>query len=165
MSQDALGRSPLFAGFESGELSLVVAGAQRRSVPAGHVFITMGSTNEALFVVLAGSVDVTRPGVDADVSLASLEAGSVFGEMTFLDGSRAAATVTASEETEVMELRSEHLQEIFSQNSELAVKLWRNLALELRRRLIRTDELVDYYADLTQVLRDNPDSAGLLGDI
>ena len=165
MSQDALGRSPLFADFEADELSHVVAGTQRRSVPAGHVFITLGSSNEVLFVVLSGSVSVERPGVETDVVLATLDSGAVFGEMTFLDGSRAAATVTASEQTEVMELRSEDLHEILSQYPELAVKLWRNLALELRRRLIRTDELVDYYADLTQVLRDNPDSAELLGDI
>ena len=47
----------------------------------------------------------------------------------------------------------------------LAAKLWRGLALALKRRLSRTNELVDHYVDLAQVLRDNPGYADLLGVI
>ena len=34
----------------------------------------------------------------------------------------------------------------------MCMKLWRNLALELKQRLTKTDELIDHYIDVNQTL-------------
>ena len=62
-----------------------------------------------------------------------------------------------------MELKLEDFQRIIAEHPQLEPELCRNLALEFKHRLAHTNELVDYYADLTQVLRDNPGAASLLG--
>ncbi len=48
---------------------------------------------------------------------------------------------------------------------EFAARFWRNLAFELKHRLDRANERVEHYVDLSQVLRENPTYADLLGGI
>ena len=122
----------------------------------------MGASNESLFVVLSGSVCLERPGTEADIELRKLSSGETFGEMSFIDNSRTIAKVRAIKRTEVLELNSTDFQRILTEQPALASKLWRNLALDFKRRIAITTDLVDYYADLSQVLRDNPGAASLL---
>ena len=106
-SQENLKASQLFAGFGDDEIAAFVDAGVRRSVPADHVFFRMGDLNSALFIVCAGSVKVDRLGTADDVPLTTLEAGQTFGEMSFMDGSRTTAAVTATEPTEVLEILRE----------------------------------------------------------
>ena len=163
MNEQVLSECALFVGLTPNELALVVEGARQSSVPENYVFIDVGDSNESLFVVLSGSVRIERPGTDANIELAKLSSGAIFGEMSCIDRSNSMAKVSTIEPTEVLELNSTDFHRILTDQPALSSKLWRNLALELKRRLARTNELVDYYADLSQVLRDNPGAANLLG--
>ena len=155
----------LFRSFEQAEREAVEAGGKLHRVGPGHTFLQVGSKNTSLFIVITGSVRVTRPGAEHETELARLSSGALFGELSFLDGSRTSASVVAVEPTEVLELGHDTLDRMMEQHPALAAKLWRNLAIELKGRLIRTNELVDHYVDLAQVLRDNPGYADILGVI
>ena len=163
MNEQALSKCALFVELTPDELALVVGGAKQYLVPENHTFFNMGDSNGSLFVVLSGSVRIERPGTETDTEVAKLDSGAIFGEMSFVDGSQTTAKVSTVEPTEVLELDSSHFNRILTDQPVLSTKLWRNLALELKRRLVSTTDLVDYYADLSQVLRDNPGSAHLLG--
>ena len=163
MNEQTLTQCALFVELTPDELALVVEGAKQYSVPKDHTFFNMGDSNESLFVILSGSVRVERPGTETDTEVATLSSGAIFGEMSFIDSSKTAAKVSTTEPVEVLELNSTHFHRILTEQPVLASKLWRNLALELKRRLTTTTDLVDYYADLSQVLRDNPGAAHLLG--
>ncbi len=151
-NQENLKASELFAGFGDDEIDAFVDAGVRRSVPADHVFFRMGDLNSALFLICAGSVKVDRPGTADDVPLATLEAGQTFGEMSFMDGSQTTAAVIATEPTEVLEISRESVDRLLEGKPELGVKLWRNFALDLKQRLAKTDEVIDQYIDLNQVL-------------
>ncbi len=146
----------LIAGFDDDEIAAFVDACVRRSVPADHVFFSMGALNSSLFIVCAGSVKVDRPGTADDVPLATLGAGQTFGEMSFMDGSRTTAAATTAEPTEVLEISRQSVDLLLEENPDLGVKLWRNFALDLKQRLTRTNELIDHYVDINQVLLDNP---------
>jgi len=163
MNEQALSKCALFVELTPDELALVVAGGNQYSIPENHLFFDMDVSNESLFVVLSGSVRIERPGTETNIELATLGSGAIFGEMSFMDGSKTTAQVSTVEATEVLELHAKDFHRILADRPVLASKLWRNLALEFRRRIARTNELVDYYADLSQVLRDNPGAASLLG--
>ncbi len=89
--------------------------------------------------------------------LATLQAGQTFGEMSLMDGSRTTASVTANQPTEVLEVTREALDRLLGENLALSVKLWRNFAVDLKKRLARTNQLVDHYIDINQVLIENPE--------
>ena len=163
MNERILSQSALFVELDREELAIVVRGANQYSVPENHTFFEMGDSNESLFVILSGSVRIERPGTEDDIELGKLSSGAFFGEMSFMDNSKTTAKVSTVESTEVLELNAAHFHRFLTDQPALSSKLWRNLALELKRRLARTSNLVDYYADLSQVLRDNPGAAHLLG--
>jgi CRP-like cAMP-binding protein len=163
MNEQALSQCALFVELTPDELALVVGEARQYSVPENHMFFDMGVSNESLFVVLSGSVRIERPGTEIDIELRKLSSGAIFGEMSFIDSSKTIAKVSTVERTEVLELNSTDFHRILTDQPALASKLWRNLALEFKRRIAITTDLVDYYADLSQVLRDNPGAANLLG--
>ncbi len=142
----------LVAGFDDHEIAAFVDACVRRSVPADHVFFGMGILNSSLFVICAGSVKIERLGTADDIPLATLGAGQTFGEMSFMDGSRTTAAVTATEPTEFLEISRGAVDRLLAEKPGLAVKLWRNFALDLEQRLTKTNEIIDQYIDINQVL-------------
>lgn len=142
----------LFAGFDDDEIEAFVAAADPKIVPADHVFFAMGNLNSSLFIIRSGSVQVDRLGTAADSSLATLKAGQTFGELSFMDGSRTTAAVIAREKTEVFQISRKSVDKLLGERPNLGVKLWRNFALDLKHRLTKTNELVDQYIDINQVL-------------
>jgi CRP-like cAMP-binding protein len=150
--QEELQAVPLFAGFDDEEIGAFVDAADRRSVPADHVFFGIGTLNSSLFLIIVGSVKIDRLGSAEDIPLATLGAGQTFGEMSFMDGSRTTATVTATEATDVLEITREAVDQLLVEKPDLNAKLWRNLALDLKQRLTKTNELIDQHVDINQVL-------------
>ncbi len=142
----------LIAGFDDDEIAAFVGACVRRSVPADHVFFSMGTLNSSLFIISAGSVKIERLGTADDIPLATLEAGQTFGEMSFMDGSRTTAAVTAAKPTEFLEISRESVDRLLDEKPDLGVKLWRNFALDLKQRLTNTNEIIDQYIDINQVL-------------
>ena len=108
--------------------------------------------NSSLFIICAGSVKIERLGTADDIPLATLGAGQTFGEMSFMDGSRTTAAVTAAKPTEVLEITRQSVDRLLDEKPDLAVKLWRNFALDLKQRLTKTNEVIDQYIDINQVL-------------
>ena len=143
---------PLFAGFDDKEIAAFIAAAEPRSTPKGYAFFAMGRANSSLFIIRSGSVKVDRPGSAEEIPLATLKAGQAFGEMSFLDGSRTTASITAQEPTEVYEISRAAVDKLLAENPSLGGKLWRNIALGLKQRLSRANEVIDQYIDVNQVL-------------
>ncbi len=142
----------LTAGFDDDEIGAFGDACVRRSVPADHVFFNMGTLNSSLFIICAGSVKIERVGTADDIPLATLGTGQTFGEMSFMDGSRTTATVTATKPTDVLEISRESVDQLLDEKPDLGVKLWRNFSLDLKQRLTKTNELIDQYIDINQVL-------------
>jgi CRP-like cAMP-binding protein len=151
-THDSLKAAVIFAGFDDLEIAAFAAAADRRSVPDGYAFFAMGATNSSLYVICNGAVRVERIGVADNIPLATLEAGQTFGEMSFMDDSLTTAAVVAAEPTEVLEISRSALDRLLSERPAMCMKLWRNLALELKQRLSKTDELIDHYIDVNQTL-------------
>ncbi len=155
-SDEDMKDSQLFAGFDDDEVRAFVERAESRAVPAGHVFFAMGDLNSSLFLIRSGAVKVERIGVAENIPLATLVAGETFGEMSFMDGSRTSATVTAAEATEVLEVSRETVDRLLEEHPALFGKLWHNFAIDLKQRLAKTNEMIDHYIDINQMLLQNP---------
>ena len=66
----------------------------------------------------------------------------MFGEMAFLDGSPRSADVCSDEDSETYLLSPDEYAVLQKEKPEIAVKLVRNIALEISERLrIRTNEV------------------------
>lgn len=98
----ALAAVPIFATLPAdGQVAIALA-AVERLFARGEAIVTEGEAGDSLFVVLDGSVAITV-GVERR-EVAVTEAGGYFGEMSLLTGEARTASVTARQDTSVLEI-------------------------------------------------------------
>ncbi|HUG08804.1 MAG TPA: cyclic nucleotide-binding domain-containing protein [Acidimicrobiia bacterium] len=101
------------------------AGISRRiSLDPEEVLIHQDEVADTVYVLVEGSLEVVRQ-IDADSAVLAIidTPGSVIGEIVAMAGGTRSATVTALEETEVIELSAAQFQEHLAANPELADEL------------------------------------------
>lgn len=104
-----------------------------RSYDAGTLIVAEGSLPGALFVIESGRAAVEKDHLGIGVQINELRAGDLFGEVSYLDGTPASASVVAR--TEVSAVVLEDLDELLAQEPALAAGVYRSLAVVLAGRL------------------------------
>ena len=111
----------------------LIAGLEQRVPPGAHV-TDEGTRPEALFVVLTGLLGV-RVSAMGDTQLAAIGPGEIIGDISFLEGSAATATVTAVEESLLLTVDRARLERQCADDPRFAARLFRSLARIAARRL------------------------------
>lgn len=102
---------PLFSEFSNEELTGIVGCMQSHRHPAGTVVFRQGDHGESLYIVAQGEILLQVTGQNGDpVEVARLTDGSVFGEVSVLDGAPRNVTATTTRTTELLELRRDYLE-------------------------------------------------------
>ncbi len=120
--------TPLFSRVAAEDLAGLARLAEERSFAAGERIVTEGEVGDELYLVMSGSVAITRSG--APVS--TLSPGDEFGEIAVLDAGPRTATATAVVDTEVLAVTSEEFYEILYEQAEIAEGVIRMLVKRLR---------------------------------
>jgi SulP family sulfate permease len=110
----------------------------------GENIVKEGNTDWNLFLLAKGlvSVRIHLPESDRYKRLITYSAGVSFGEIAFLDGSPRSADVWAEEDSETYVLSPDDFNVLQEESPQIAIKLIRNIALEMSARLrIRTNEV------------------------
>ncbi|MBF0176326.1 MAG: cyclic nucleotide-binding domain-containing protein [Magnetococcales bacterium] len=96
--------APFFREFTPAERAMLVEGESFFvTYHKNKQLIREGDTDDALFIIMKGSVEVTQESHPQSI-LAVLETGAVIGEMSFLTKHPRASNVTAREETIVFRI-------------------------------------------------------------
>ncbi|MCL2326201.1 MAG: cyclic nucleotide-binding domain-containing protein [Proteobacteria bacterium] len=108
-----------------------------RTIEPGFVIIQEGDAGEELYILVEGECEVTNSGV----KLATLEAGSSFGELSLIDRQPRSATVTAITMCRVLAIRASDFEKLTASGT-LAVKLLWNVVHELSEQLRRSSDTI-----------------------
>lgn len=146
----------LFAEFEPAELEAIAGGFQEKRFPAGATVLEEGSSNRAFHIVREGRVRVSRNVAGHDVILTDLLGGQTFGELSILEDGLATASLRAVTDTQILSLSMVDLAKFLRDSPVAAARFWRGIALDLRRRLLQTNDIVTRYFEVNRELIDNP---------
>ena len=114
----------LFDPLSTEEKRAIAEAAVGHVFAPGELILRQGDAGESMFIVRRGSVEVRLASSNGEpLRVATLEQGSVFGEMCLLTGEPRSADVSAVEEVEVLEIRKSALQQLLNDNSQLAIAL------------------------------------------
>lgn len=159
---DTLRAMELFAGLTEEDLAIILGIARRGRIPGGTTILQEGEHSDSLFILARGSVDVTKrlgltmdtqPEKTRDKTIVRLGAPQFFGEMALLGDTERTATITASQECELLEITRRDFERIVESNLPLGYRLVHNLANVLCARLRRTDrDVLKLTAALTLAL-------------
>ena len=130
---------PLFANFEDAELVQIAHVAVVRRFGRHQVIFREGDPGRSLYVVLAGSVAVTRVGGDGKETILSiLKERDFFGEMSIFDSSARAASVKTLTAVEVAVIERDDFLALIDRNP----RLGRMLVISLSERLRAANRLI-----------------------
>ena len=134
LKRDVLAKMPLFARLQEREMLRIMQVAEVQTYEPGEVVVKEGDRGDELFIVLSGQFRIVR----GDSVLSEIGTGEHFGEMALIRAMPRSATVTATEQGELIALRRADFFEILRKEHELAVKLlWQFLGV-LADRLDQT---------------------------
>ncbi|HJM92970.1 MAG: HlyD family type I secretion periplasmic adaptor subunit [Alphaproteobacteria bacterium] len=129
-----------------------------RTLTGGEYLFREGESADYGYVVKTGTIEIVKSGIDGEMILAELEAGSLFGEMALIDGNPRSAGARAKVDSSVNEIRSDTFDEYIRNNTDAALRLMKTLAGQLRTA---NNELahVNHNLEIETTLQDT-DSSG-----
>ena len=119
---------PLFSECSPKELGLVVKNSTERVLKAGTVIMDQGQTGREAYVILEGSATVKRNGK----KIATVQAGSMVGELSLLDQGSRTATVVCDTDCDVLVLEQRKLLAVIDEVPAVGHKLLAALATRIR---------------------------------
>ena len=120
----SLGRVGIFAGLSPAQVGRLAADGRELRFAAGEPIIRQDEPGESLFVVLEGGVEVSaRVEGGPSVSIATLGPGGFFGEMSLMTGATRSATVTAKEESRLLEIDKQTFRHLLAEQPGLVEML------------------------------------------
>ena len=105
-----------------------------RVVGPGTAIVREGVRPNAIFLVIHGQFSVRLENVAAE-PLATLRAGELIGEISFLEGSPASATIVSEAESAVLAIDNQLLNQRIRDDAPFAARIYRSFALTAERRL------------------------------
>jgi len=124
-----LARVPLFSHLDGKALAHVETLVDSVDVKAGTVLMAEGRIGQEFFVVLEGSIDVTRGGSP----LATLGPGDYLGEIALLDDGPRTATATAATDARLLVLAHREFHTLIDQYPGIRTAVLQSLAERVRR--------------------------------
>lgn len=100
---------PLFSELNEKELQEILAIAERRSFKRDEIILNEGEAGDSIYFIIAGEVGVFKKVGNDSVWLNTLRDGDFFGEFAYFSGLKRQASVIATVDTEVLELKREGL--------------------------------------------------------
>jgi CRP-like cAMP-binding protein len=109
--------------------------AEMRAFEAGETLIRESEPIQSIFLIKSGTVEVSRMMRGKRVVLARCGAGEIFGEIGFLDGQPATATVTAVEPASALEINRIRMSVYLRMDDQIANSFYRFLCHVLAGRM------------------------------
>jgi len=137
---ELLRQFPFFADMEAPRLKLLAFMSQRVAFDAGKTLFQQGDAADAAYLIIEGEADILVDTSTGPVTIATLRANDIVGEMAILCDVPRTATVRAKTRLVALRIAKEPFLRMVREFPKMAVSIMRELAhrLELTNRQLRT---------------------------
>ena len=169
MAADLIGilrETSLLRSVPEPDLKAAAAASRLRSFRRGQVVFTRSDPGDTVIVVVSGRVKVTVRSADGgELTLTIISPGGVFGDLSIADGGPRSADAETLEESQLLLIPRETIQEICARVPPAAQALAHSVAAALRRLTEAASDLVflDLPRRVARVLASQaPDDDGVI---
>lgn len=120
-----------------------------------EIIIKEGTKNNSLYIIKKGLVRVQKKVEGKDMILDDLKDGETIGELTFLEEGKSSASCVAVLNSEVYAIGRKEYDEFSVQYPFISTKILLAIALKLKERIVKTNELLATYFNITKNLTEN----------
>ncbi|MDI6756830.1 MAG: Crp/Fnr family transcriptional regulator [Endomicrobiia bacterium] len=130
--KDILKKIVLFRRLSERDLDKIKSIGKFRNYKPGEIIFGENTSGNALYIVLSGVVKIfTQTGLKKK-TLAYLQAGEFFGEMSLIDLKPRSASAVALENCELMVIEKKEFNRLLSRDVNIVLNIMRTLTLRLR---------------------------------
>jgi len=110
------------------DLKALLKAAIQRSIPAGTKIVTEGSEGIGFYLIIEGTAEVSKVGA----TLATLDTGNFFGELSCIDGAARTADVIAATDVTCLVIPQWEMNNALESSPGVAQSMFRELVRRLR---------------------------------
>ena len=140
INSKSISTCPLFRNLDLVERAQILTIGEPRSYEAEQVIFREGEPGDGLFILVSGSVRISKRSATGEEALAILEPNAFFGEMALIDFLHRAADAIANATTDVFFIPLPALRTLLEEQPQLAMKVLYALCEVLTQRLRETNE-------------------------
>lgn len=130
---------PLFKGMSKKLMRKLLIDLSQKNYTAGDIIFHEGDTGMALYVVLEGSVKVSRMVNSENKTIAVLGPGSHFGELALIGDCPRVATAVAEKDSLLLIMYKSYFDSLIRGNSAISSRILLNLAGILSTYIVRQE--------------------------
>jgi CRP-like cAMP-binding protein len=132
---EVLRQTWLLSDLSAEEAEAVLKRSNLNTRHKGDRVIETGAKNDSIWIVLSGRCGVVAGEGPAMRTVAEIPVGGLFGEMSWLDGQSASASIVALEKSELIRIRFDDLDAFLAQHPDVHINMLRKFAINLSHRL------------------------------
>jgi CRP/FNR family cyclic AMP-dependent transcriptional regulator len=133
LAQRLLEHVPFLAALSDQDLTWLAKRVLRRRYKRGDIIFLKDDPGQSMFIVEDGAVRIYVPGTQgADLTLAVMEPGEFFGDLSLLDGRLRSASAEAARDSTLLTLEREDLTELVRSRPDAALAILEVISLRLR---------------------------------
>ncbi len=134
---------PVFQGLTKFDLIKVSKLLHLRSYKKDEYIFRENEPGESMYIIQSGSVKISKKAKKTSNTLAILDKGSFFGEVSLVDEEARTATATAQVDSQLLGFFRADLMQLIDRNPRLASFILYQLSMVLGKRLRLLDEQVN----------------------
>ncbi len=160
----ALRKVGIFSGLDDSDLQAIAEIVIPRHYTKGQLIVLAEEEGSSFFIIGRGEVKVSVMSEDGrEVILSILREGEFFGEMAVLNGKPRSATVTATEDSDILLIRRPDFLRLLQEIPQISIKFLQELAGRLRKadRMIESLALMDVPVRIMRTLLQLADEIGI----
>jgi len=128
-----LKRIPLYGSITLDQLRTIAASMTERAMSPGEIIFHEGDSNQELYVIVSGKVDIVQHFGATPRTLRTLHAGDFFGEMANFEDRPRSADAVGAEQGLLFVLGPERFRQIVLQDPAISFEIFRVLSARIRR--------------------------------
>jgi HEAT repeat protein len=128
-----LKRIPLYDSMTLDQLRTIAAHLTERDMSHGTIIFHEGDSNQELYLIVSGKVDIVKHFGATPRTLATLQAGDFFGEMAIFEDRPRSADAVGAEQGILLVLSPEHFRQVVLQDPAISFEIFRILSFRIRR--------------------------------
>ncbi len=123
-----------------------------RDYKDGDTIFEENSIGKEMYIILTGNAKVIKKKDGVETTLATLEEGDFFGEMSLLDNNPRSATVKALGDVKILEINQKNFLKKISRDPSLAFRMFEKMSQRIRD----SDEIIlNYIEEIKDLIGDN----------
>ncbi len=125
---EVLRRVPFFAEIEPAKLKLLAFMSERAGFDDGKILFRQGDPGDAAYLIIDGQVEIVLEGPAGPVTVATLGANEIVGDMAILTGAPRNATVRAKGRLVALRIAKDPFMRMVREFPNMAVSIMQELA-------------------------------------